>query len=149
MFIRQNHSARISRSSLTLIWWGLICAIGLPIAAPVLAKAESTRFDIAAQPLSAALQAFATQARMQLLYEHVVVENAIGNAVSGEFDKHAALEQLLRGTGLEVVYSSDNAAVLRLAHADANKDITKEQKTISIEKDIAPMPFGSFSTREK
>ena len=78
------------------------------------ADTELVRFDIAAQPLPFALNSFATQAHMQILYEHNKVVNILGNAVSGVLDKHIALEQLLRGTGLEAIYSAENAATIRL-----------------------------------
>lgn len=95
-------------------WRVLICACGLLLTAPVLAIADSlVRFDIAAQPLPAALKAFASQASMQLLYPYEVVDGATANAVIGEFEKRAALEQLLRGTGLQAIYSSDDAATIR------------------------------------
>jgi outer membrane receptor for ferric coprogen and ferric-rhodotorulic acid len=76
-----------------------IGAIGLFLAAPALALADGARFDIPAQPLSSALQAFAVQANVQLLYVHAVVAKKRGNEVRGNFDKHAALALLLRDTG--------------------------------------------------
>ncbi|MDY6946772.1 MAG: hypothetical protein SXG53_13700, partial [Pseudomonadota bacterium] len=42
--------------------------IGLLLASPLPAWADAVRFDIPAQPLPAALQAFAVQSNMQLLY---------------------------------------------------------------------------------
>ncbi|MGH9645040.1 MAG: TonB-dependent receptor plug domain-containing protein, partial [Terriglobales bacterium] len=60
-----------------------------------------------------ALKTFAAQAHMQLLYQYNAVMNAKGNAVIGELDKHAALDQLLKDSGLEVIYSSDSAATIR------------------------------------
>jgi iron complex outermembrane receptor protein len=96
-----------------MAWQVLLCAAGLLITAPALALADSARFDIAAQPLPAALKAFATQAHMQLLYQYNAVRNAHGNAVSGDLEKHTALEQLLRNTGLEALYSSDSEVTIR------------------------------------
>lgn len=83
----------------------------LPISA--FAIAQSLRFDIPAQPLPAALKAFADQARIQLLYKANTVQGSTGNAVVGDFDTREALQILLRGTGLEVVYSNDSAATIR------------------------------------
>lgn len=98
----------------------LVCAWGLVLTSPALAMAESlVRFDIAAQPLPAALKEFASQASMQLLYRYEAVDGAMANAVIGDFEKRAALEMLLRGTGLEVVFSKDNAATIRAARADS------------------------------
>lgn len=78
------------------------------------ARAEElpVSFHIAAQPLVPALRAFAEQAHMQLFYKHEFVEGATASAVVGSFRKRAALEQLLRGTGLETVFTADDAATI-------------------------------------
>src|ERR1700730_15988551 len=91
----------------------LACASGLILATPGQASADPARFDIAAQPLPNALKNFAAQAKMQLLYRYDIVSHAMASPVSGQIEKHAALEQLLRGTGLEAVYSNENTATIR------------------------------------
>src|SRR6202045_1075824 len=88
----------------------LACAL---LATPGRASADPARFDIAAQPLPTALKNFASQAKMQLLYRYDIVSHATASPVTGQLEKHAALEQLLRGTGLEAVYSSENTATIR------------------------------------
>ena len=75
------------------------------LASPVLALADAARFDIPEQPLSSALQAFATQANMQLLYVYDFVAKMRGNEVRGDLDKHAALALLLAAIGLYGVIS--------------------------------------------
>ncbi len=50
---------------------------------------------------------------MQLLYQFSSVKGLIAQPIEGDLEKHAALESLLRGTGLEAVYSTDNAATIR------------------------------------
>src|SRR6266404_1248435 len=95
----------------------LACASGLLLATPGSASADPARFDIAAQPLPNALKSFAAQAKMQLLYRFDIVNHATANPVTGQLEKHAALEQLLRGTGLEAVYSNENTATIRLISA--------------------------------
>src|SRR6202158_4813210 len=92
----------------------LACTSGLILATPGKASADPARFDIAAQPLPNALKNFAAQAKMQLLYRYDVVSHATASRVTGQLEKHAALELLLRGTGLEAVYSNDNTATIRL-----------------------------------
>lgn len=149
MIIKQDRSARVSLLSTKVAWRALVCVVGLPIAMPVLANVESARFDIASQSLLAALQSFAAQARIQLRYKHVAVANAVGNAVSVELHARAALEQLLRGTGSEAIYSSDNAATIRLVHANPDKDITEAKKEKSIESDVVPTQFDSSSAMDK
>src|ERR1700738_640354 len=91
----------------------LACASGLLLATPGAASADPARFDIAAQPLPNALKSFATQAKMQLLYRYDIVSRATASPVAGQLEKHTALEQMLRGTGLEAVYSNENIATIR------------------------------------
>jgi TonB-dependent receptor len=92
----------------------LACAAVLILATPGTASADPARFDIAAQPLPTALRNFAAQAKMQLLYRYDIVSHATASPVTGKLERHAALELLLRGTGLEAVYSNDNTATIRL-----------------------------------
>src|ERR1700688_2922311 len=90
----------------------LTCASGLMLAAPGSASADPARFDIPAQPLPNALKNFAAQAKMQLLHRSDIVSRATASPVTGQLEKHAALEKLLRGTGWEAVYSSENTATI-------------------------------------
>src|SRR6202022_1586371 len=96
----------------------LACASGLVLAAPGRASADAAQFDIAAQPLPNALKSFAAQAKMQLLYRYDVVDPAPATPIAGKLEKQVALEQLLRGTGLEAVYSDGNTATIRPAGSD-------------------------------
>src|SRR6202167_1670944 len=96
----------------------LACATGLLLATPGKASADPARFDIAAQPLPTALKSFAAQAKMQLLYRYDIVSHATASPVTGQLERHAALELLLRGTGLEAVYSNDTTATIRLISAE-------------------------------
>jgi len=109
----------------------LACATGLLLVAPDRAFAEPATFDIAAQPLPNALKAFAAQAKMQLLYRSDVVSQAMASPVRGKLEKHAALERMLRGTGLEVIYSNENIATIRPpgAEDDAPTGVTTGDKT--------------------
>src|SRR5882757_2630155 len=95
----------------------LACASGLVLATPGKASADPAGFDINAQPLPNALKSFAAQAKMQLLYRYDVVSHATARPVTGQLEKHAALEQLLQGTGLEAVYSNDSTATIRVSSA--------------------------------
>jgi iron complex outermembrane receptor protein len=118
-----DQSAHLSRGSLLkMAWTAFLCAVGLSLTMPAMAFADSARFDIPAQPLPTALKAFASQAHMQLLYQYSAVAKAKGNAVSGDLEKHAALAQLLKDSGLEVIYSSDSAATIRPFRATSVKD---------------------------
>jgi TonB-dependent receptor len=116
----------------------LACASGLALATPGRASADPAQFDIAPQPLPTALKNFAAQAKMQLLYRYDIVSHATANPVAGQLEKHVALEQMLRGTGLEAIYSGENTATIRLI-STAEK-ATSGAKATSAEK---PGPISS------
>src|ERR1700689_2396238 len=104
----------------------LTCASGLMLAVPDSASADPARFDITAEPLPNALKHFAAQAKMQLLYRYDVVSHATATPVTGQLEKHAALERLLQGTGLVAVYSDENTATIRgISAADKPAASTK------------------------
>lgn len=93
-----------------------VLAVALSLSMPVGAQSATVvRFDIPAQRLSTALQAYASQAGMQLLYQPKALGSAMAQPVQGELGKREALQRLLEGSGLEVVYSSENAATIRRA----------------------------------
>ena len=125
----------------------LACAAGLILAAPAATAAEPATFDIAAQPLPNALKVFAAQAKMQLLYRYDLVSHAMASPVRGRLDKHAALEQLLRGTGMEVIYSNDNIATVRPpgSETDTPGGVTRDDSTSS--STMAPSPAVTANTQ--
>src|SRR3981081_1086169 len=109
--------------------------------APVSARSDASQLYISAQPLPNALKSFATQAKMQLLYRYDIVSRATASPVAGQLEKHTALEQLLRGTGLEAVYSNENIATIR--PISAAEKAAPGTKTSTGDK---PVPTGSPPT---
>lgn len=92
----------------------LAATFALSVSTTALAQTNGrANFDIPEQSLSGALKAFAEQAGMQLLYRPETVNGATVRPLRGDFDKRQALQRLLEGTDLEVVYSADNAATIR------------------------------------
>jgi hypothetical protein len=69
-------------------------------------------FDIPAQSLETALEAFGERSRMQVLYETTLTAGRRSSAVKGMFTRGAALQQLLSGTGLELSYTGERAFTL-------------------------------------
>lgn len=64
------------------------------------AMAQHARFDIPAQPLAGALDQFARQAGLQLVFTPSVAAGRQAPAVQGERDVRQALDTLLQGSGL-------------------------------------------------
>ncbi|HVR48421.1 MAG TPA: TonB-dependent siderophore receptor [Pseudorhodoferax sp.] len=65
------------------------------------AQAQTARFDIAPQPLAAALDQFARQAGLQLVFDLERAQGRQAPAVRGDQDVRQALDALLRGSGLD------------------------------------------------
>jgi hypothetical protein len=57
-------------------------------------------FDIVAQPLDAALDAFIRSSGTQVFYENALTAGVVGREVRGQYASDVALSQLLSGTGL-------------------------------------------------
>ena len=73
-------------------------ALALPFAAQV--QAQTFNFNVPAQPLASALQAFGQQANLQVLYSPDDVQNLRSHAISGALSPQAGIEQLLGSSRL-------------------------------------------------
>lgn len=78
----------------------VVLAMANPAIAQVDAQDAVLSFDIPAQSLPAALDAFAEQAHVQMLYTADSVKDLQSTPVSGRLSAEQALHQLLQGTGL-------------------------------------------------
>ena len=70
---------------------------------------ERVAFDIAPQPLAAALRVFATQAHLQILHrdEDVSLYTLVAPKVTGEYSSEEALGRLLNGSGIGYEFVND------------------------------------------
>lgn len=104
---------------LTALVRALLAAfVVLAVAASEPARAQTGRlfdFDIPAQPMEAALDAFSEQARVSFLYQTEIVENIGTAGIAGRHSARDALRRLLAGTGLEFEFTAYDTVVLRLA----------------------------------
>ena len=89
-------------------------------AQPAAASQVRQSFNIAAQPLIGALQAFGRQTQMQVLFDDALVEGRQGAAVSGQLTARQALAQLLAATGLVAVSTQPGTFTLRAAPVAAS-----------------------------
>lgn len=96
-------------------WW---FALGLSVLPPAalaqqrVAETVSFPFDIAAQPLDAALAAYTQTTGMAVLVTSRLTTGRQGAAVRGRLAPRDALRQLLAGTGLQARYTSASAFTL-------------------------------------
>lgn len=84
---------------------GNLCAVTLAVIAALntpttLAAEQLIGFDIPAQALSSALNAYADAANIQLSYPSALTTGLRSTGVSGQFTAQQALQKLLTGTGL-------------------------------------------------
>src|SRR5262245_46470409 len=77
--------------------------------------AAPAKFDLPALPAAAGLIQFARQAGVELLFSHADVQAYRTNAVAGEHEPEAALEILLKDTGLTGKRVAEGKFVVTLA----------------------------------
>lgn len=75
-------------------------ALGLAVSIPFMAQAQAVHFNIPAQPLSSALQAFGHQANIEVLYAPEDIQGLRSKAVNGDLELQQAVATLLGETGL-------------------------------------------------
>jgi iron complex outermembrane recepter protein len=113
---------RIARYRLAL---GMGCAALLALgAAPSVAqdlRSDVHHFAIPAGTLQQALIAYATQSGQQILYATELVAGRQSVGLSGDMAADAALEQLLRGTGLAAKRVNGSTSVLRPIAANTDR----------------------------
>jgi iron complex outermembrane receptor protein len=103
----RHRSARIATVVSGILRALPICAIALfdvPAALAEGAQPAALSADIPAQPLALALEAFARQTGMQLVYVSGVVRDQSSHAVSAGLGAKEALARMLEGTGLKFEY---------------------------------------------
>ncbi len=112
------------------------------------ANDEAKSFDIPAQSLSMALEAFSTASGYQLLVADRVPATALSSPVQGVFAPRDALSRLIAGAGFEVTYTSARAAILvrgtRALQEDAQQRVRYE---ISLQADTIDRLCQSAVTR--
>jgi hypothetical protein len=90
----------------------VVTAVVLFSVASALAQSPEISFDIPAQPLDAALEAYTRATGLQVLYRNALTVSRTSAAVSGRFTPQAALDRLLSGTNLAARYTTESAFTL-------------------------------------
>ena len=83
-----------------------LAALGLAISSPVAAQ-EAARYAIAAGPLGPALNLFAQQAHVALLFDSKTVAGLTTAGLQGDFPVALGFAQLLRGSGFQAVQGAN------------------------------------------
>ncbi len=77
---------------------------------------DKVDFDIAAKKAGDALNSYAQQAGLQLLFPYDKLQQVRTGDLKGSFDKEEALARLLKGTGFEADVRDDGSIVIREAY---------------------------------
>ena len=102
---------------------------------PALAQTQAVRFDIPAQPLGDALQAFSKQSGYRLLYPSANLATSRAPAVVGSYAAENALAKILEGSPLRV--ASINGHVVALTARDPGRPVSHR---IATPMHFAPQP---------
>ena len=123
--------------------------------APTACAQEATRdYDIAAQPLGAALRHYAAASGREIIAEASLVEGRHSASVRGRLSADAALTRLLTGTGLTIDIvdawggSLANRARFLLEIIDAVRTVAGHDFTLSVKLNSADFQRGGFSSAD-
>lgn len=111
----------IGRAALVVQASALVMAVAATSPAAA-AQAQVTRFDIPAQPLGSALQAFSKQSGYRLLFPSANVAALRAPAVVGSYAAESALAKILEGTPLKI--ASINGRVVALTLREPAKQMS-------------------------
>ncbi len=116
--------------------WALLAQLGALAVGANVAIAEPMKFEVAASDASNALSTFSTQAGLQILFEHRAVEGRRTQAVVGEYEPSAALELLLKQSGLTFEFVNDKTVAIREPARERAQNVTTSpavfQKTSAV-----------------
>lgn len=120
--VLRSAEPRVKRTALALGLMATVAAAALGagpiIGSPALAQTATRNFDIPAQPLASALNAFGRQSGLQVTLAASTSRGVTAQPVSGNLTPDQALARLLSGTGVSYRISNGTAAIGAPAAAD-------------------------------
>jgi outer membrane protein W len=108
-------SARAALAAAAWLWSAAFCAMAQAPAAPTPNRRGDTpvEFDIPAQPMAAALNAWAVQANAQVVVDPGPVAHLTAPAIKGTLTPRQALRNLLARSNLQVTQGVDGVFVIK------------------------------------
>ncbi|MEJ1965570.1 MAG: TonB-dependent receptor [Gammaproteobacteria bacterium] len=122
---------------------GVVWALSTPCCEA--ADAPMSPISIDAQPLGAALRAFAQQTHLQLVYVTDLTRGVETRGCSAALTPSDALRQLLSGTRLAFRFLNDNTVQIRSATAGGSRDATADKDG---DRDGGRVRTGAFSAED-
>jgi iron complex outermembrane receptor protein len=121
---RRHRSVHPWRVWLHSLYVGAVLFLGLCAATVSTAAADGVKtFRIEQQPLSSALNEFATQCDRQILFSADIVRSKKARALKGDMEPEAALRLLLKGTGLTFRVTADKTILIEVAAGGDTADV--------------------------
>lgn len=113
----QNRVAGYTGRADAMAWLvsGALAFMATPLVAQAQPQAAAVEFNIAAQPLDAALRLFSDQSKHQVLFEEEAVAGKRVRALQGRYAPREALERLLLGAGIQINSTRAGVFTLKLA----------------------------------
>lgn len=99
-------------------------------------------FNIAAQPLTAAIEAFSEQSGLEVAYTTADLDGLEGNAVTGAHAPRDALRRLLQGTGITWRFTGARTVVLE--RPDTSGAVTLDPVTVEGKSETAWGPVDGY-----
>lgn len=123
------------RGGILLGFASLLNLAALLAPSPVLAQPapqiEERRYDIAEQPLAAALADYATVSGVDIIYPQSLARGRRTRGLRGSFTAAIALKRLLEGTGLIARFNGPTAAVISEEVAAADTASTTSERPVT------------------
>ena len=105
----------MSKMTLRAILLGSCAAALIAVASPAAAQADPVTFDIPSQPLGAALNQFAQQSKIEILFSSQVARDLNSPAIQGKMEPREALAMLLAQSGLSYRATPTGSFVIEAA----------------------------------
>jgi hypothetical protein len=109
---------------------------------PTVAEPTSQYFQIPSQPLASALEAYARNSGIEVLYESSIVAALQSSSVDGTYTPDMALQILLSGTDLKIHYARQNAITLSLPREDVSLPPASPLKSADLSLDTLSVKGG-------
>lgn len=127
MFKFQNKTFRKNGTALAAVFF--LLAAG---AASAHVDDHVYTFNIPAENTAKALNDFARQANLQIMFPYGLAAKHTAPAISGQFTRGEILARLLDGTGLEVAAQSDASITIRVAATPAKSSSAADEGTTEV-----------------
>lgn len=109
---RRRRTRVLLASSMLACMAGFVPGAAFAQARTIAGATQTTSFQIPAQPLSSAINAFIRQSGWQISYSSELAAGKTSTAVSGSMTPAAALQRMVEGTGVTVRISGPGSAAL-------------------------------------